>query len=257
MVFPGKIFFAFIGCVLLFGTSTAWGCTTDEDCGYPTVYSSCRYGACISLQCGYYYGEDHPCPSGYTCLNGTCRQASGLCFTKTCSNDLTCTAAGYSACTNGCCTGASVSCTTCTCTSDSDCTKAKCSVLGPTGGLCVSGYCVTSGNSNNGVFGSLAACQSRANCATGTSCQQTMSGTYTCLPYCDMGNFYTGGADCGCQSCSAYVVEAYANANLTAFATATTAAGGHDPITSCYIPAGTYYDERGTFSYSSDCYYTE
>ena len=246
----------------------ASGTCTDHCCTNPDTGggsgsgsgsgSSCSNGSCSTA-------SDCPTVSGKTksCALGCCYYyVQSTCSTATCSTDIQCTRLGYGSCMGGCCVGETENwvCSTTSCTSDADCSGML--IDSYAFGMCIGGKCYQTNNRLSRGFVSLQQCQQYGNCGTDEGCRSYSEGgsssgrSYACGPNCAIGKYWQTSV-CACDTCSAYVTEAFTDAALTTPATATTTAAGKETITSCYIPSGTYHDAKGTFTYSSDCYYTE
>ena len=210
-------------------------CTSSSQCSSP--YNACSSNCCKTISCT-------TCTSNSDCGSSqTCNQSTGCCMYSWGGGD-------------------SSSCTTTTCTSDSDCSSGGSGIS--LSKMCINGYCYNVGISSGvggigtgsgGTYNSLELCQNMASCDTGTSCQETLSGKYACLPDCGTGAYFVGAtATCACQSCPDMENDAWDD---NGWLVGTNAGGyGVGGITSCYIPAGTYYDEDGTFVFDADCPYT-
>ncbi|MDR1338363.1 MAG: hypothetical protein LBJ73_05055 [Rickettsiales bacterium] len=89
-------------------------------------------------------------------------------------------------------------------------------------------------------------CPRNATCPAGSTTPTCNAGYYT----------YTAPSkEYSCARCAA-ADGVYTNIELTIKAYGTNAAGTGKTSASCKLPAGTYYDEIGTFTHTEDCEYT-
>ena len=233
------------------------------------------------------------CNSGYVQSGNGCNPS---CTTLTCSSDSTCRAAGYQACSSsGCCYGI-YACDTRTCSTDADCTSngfgpcdssTGCCTVSSTDmcsttacnwsnfsqlcankannghltSYCYNGYCYGNVTTQPYVKGPSSRSDCIATCPSPWDCDTTDSVNYYCVPDCRSDGDWFDQNICGCRTCDSLNNNVYTDVTLTTLAHARGSVA--EPLmyprmpTSCYIEAGTYYDDKGTFTWGSDCEYTQ